>query len=213
MTRGGVPSLRELYTQDYSKAAEWYEIYVREAHPGENYPAPGSFEEKMAHARDFKRLEDIPWPVLVDDLDGTVHRAYGELPNSAYVINAEGRIAFKDQWASAPTLRTALDELRECAGRCAPVAGGVERTMSMLGPMAFGWHAIQRAGNRAVRDLVLKAPPLAAMLYLGHLMQPAIAPAARRTKPVAPQLKTGVMIGVGALLAVFISALALIRRR
>lgn len=213
MTSGGVPSLKALYAEDYSKVANWYGIYVREAHPGENYPAVQSFEEKMAHARDFKRLEDIPWPVLVDDLDGTVHLAYGELPNSAYVINSEGRIAFKDQWASAPNLRTALDELRECAGRCAPVAGGVERTMSVLGPMAYGWHAIRRAGNRAVRDLVLKAPPLAAMLYLGQLVQPWIAPAARRTKPLPREFKFSAMLGVGVLAAFLVVALPLIRRR
>ncbi len=199
MTRGGVPSLTALHGQGYAEVAHWYEVYVREAHPGERYPAPASVAEKRAHARDFQRLEGIPWPVLVDDLAGTVHRAYGELPNAAYVIDAEGRVAFKDQWASAPALRTALDALLERGGRGAPVAGGTGRMPHLAGPMAFGWPAIRRAGDTAVRDVALKAPPLAGMLAGGHLLRPLLAPLARRTRPLPPVLRVGAALAALAL--------------
>ncbi|MGD9889848.1 MAG: hypothetical protein AB7R89_01885 [Dehalococcoidia bacterium] len=185
--------------------AHWFTVYVREAHPGENYPAPSLIGEKRAHAVDLRWLEALPWPVLVDDIDGTVHRAYGELPNSAYVIDAEGRVAFKDQWASAGTLRRALDALRERGGRGAPIAGGVERRPHPLGPMAFGWPAIRRAGSGAVRDVLLKAPPLALMLQLGRALRPGIAPLARRTRP----LPTPVRLAIAVVTAALIGGLAL----
>jgi hypothetical protein len=207
MTRGGVPSLKQLYVdQGYANRAQWYEIYVREAHPGERYPAPDSFETKLAHARNFKRLEEIPWPVLVDDLAGTVHRAYGGLPNAAYVIDAEGRVAFKDQWASASALRRALDAL--ASGDGAPVEGGVERRMHLLGPMAFGWPAIQRGGDRAVREIIRTVPPLAGMLAVGHALKPVLAPLARRARPLTAGVKAASVIS-----AVSLGLLARRRRR
>lgn len=52
-------------------------------------------------------------PMLVDDLEGTVHRAYGALPNMAYVIDRGGRIAYKADWTHAPTLALACEQLLE----------------------------------------------------------------------------------------------------
>ena len=206
MTRGGVPSLRALHAEGYSDAARWFEIYVREAHPGEHYPAPRSLAEKERHAREFRQLERIPWPVLVDDLAGSVHQIYGELPNSAYVIDAAGRIAYKDQWASAPNLKRALDELRALGGTGAPVAGGVDRAMHLLGPTIFGWEAIRRGGRRAIRDTVLKAPPIAAMLFLGQYLAPILSPLARRTRPLP-------ILARAAVLTILLIGLALAIRR
>ncbi len=39
---------------------------------------------------DAQRSEQIPWPALVDDVEGTVHRAYGGLANPTYLIGTEG---------------------------------------------------------------------------------------------------------------------------
>lgn len=196
MTRGGLPSLKQLYADGGAGIARWFQVYTREAHPGAYFPAPTTAAEKAGHARTFKALEDLPWPVLVDDLDGTVHRAFGGLPNSAYLIDADGRIAFKDQWASAATLRGALDALFEQEGRAAPVAGGMERSMHLLGPMAYGWPAIQRAGPPASRDLWRSAPPLALVLWLGRFLRPALAPLANRGRPLPTVLKMAAVLAV-----------------
>ncbi|MDI3341430.1 MAG: TlpA disulfide reductase family protein [Sphaerobacter sp.] len=199
MTRGGIPALKRLYAEGGADAARWFQIVVREAHPGSRVPAPATEAEKIAHARALKELEALPWPVLVDDLGGTVHRAYGGLPNAAYLIDADGRVAFKDQWASAATLRVALDALREHEGRAAPVAGGVERAMHLLGPMAFGWPAIQRAGKPAGRGLWLAAPPLALLLWGGRFLRPILAPLAGRGRPLptAPKLAAALAMAGG----------------
>ena len=86
-------------------------FYTREAHPGDTYPAHRSLEQKLAHARSFRDLFGIARPILVDDLAGTGHRAYGLLPNMVYVIGRGGRVLFRADWTDAATIRHALDYL------------------------------------------------------------------------------------------------------
>ena len=35
---------------------------------------------------------------MVDDLDGTLHHAYGMLPNMVYILDREGRVVYKAMW-------------------------------------------------------------------------------------------------------------------
>ncbi|MFZ5814533.1 MAG: hypothetical protein ACOY93_04445 [Bacillota bacterium] len=50
-------------------------------------------------------------PMLVDDLEGPLHHAYGLLPNMTYIINPRGQIAFRSNWTDADTVRMAIDYL------------------------------------------------------------------------------------------------------
>jgi len=79
-------------------------LYTREAHPGENYPAHRSFEQKLSHARAFKAEFKIERPILVDDLVGTAHKLYGSLPNMTYLIGRSGRVLFRADWTDPPTI-------------------------------------------------------------------------------------------------------------
>ena len=57
---------------------------------------------------------------LVDDVEGTMHRAYGAFPNLVYVINPEGRIAYRLDWSTATTVEAALrnrDKINEVGHR------------------------------------------------------------------------------------------------
>ena len=76
-------------------------IYTREAHPGENVPCHDSFERKLASAKLLAEEAGIGRDILVDDLDGTVHRACGLMPNMTWVIGRGGRVAYKANWTSA----------------------------------------------------------------------------------------------------------------
>lgn len=76
-------------------------IYTREAHPGELIGAHESLEGKLATARKLRDEVGIRRPILVDDLDGTAHHAYGLLPNMNWVIGRGGRILYKSDWTSA----------------------------------------------------------------------------------------------------------------
>ncbi|HWV40259.1 peroxiredoxin family protein [Pseudorhodoplanes sp.] len=86
-------------------------IYVREGHPAENYPAHRSLEQKLSHARDLQRLENVAFPVLVDSLEGTAHHLYGLRPSPVWVINKEGLVVHKSSWLVADELEMVLDHL------------------------------------------------------------------------------------------------------
>ena len=61
---------------------------VRQAHPGPEFPPYERFEQKARDARTYREEDGIPWPVLVDGLEGTVHRAYGGLSDPTYLIDS-----------------------------------------------------------------------------------------------------------------------------
>ena len=83
-------------------------IYTREAHPGENVPGHDSFERKLACAALLRDETGIGRDILVDDLDGTVHHAYGLMPNMTWVIDTGGRVAYKANWTSAANVEAFL---------------------------------------------------------------------------------------------------------
>lgn len=86
-------------------------VYTREAHPGEHFPAHAGLEQKLAHARAFIERYGIARPVLVDDLAGTGHHAYGLLPNMAYLVSRAGRVLFRADWTDAATIEAAITYL------------------------------------------------------------------------------------------------------
>jgi hypothetical protein len=59
----------------------------------------------MAERLQMKRL------MLVDDLEGTVHHAYGRLPNMTYVLKPGGAIVYRASWTDPTTLRLALERI------------------------------------------------------------------------------------------------------
>lgn len=131
-------------------------IYTREAHPGEHYPAHRSIEQKLSHARAFKKEFGIDRPILVDDLVGTGHALYGTLPNMTYLIGRGGKVLFKADWTDAPTIETVLKYVlsararRQEGMRLAPFyAEFVGYRWSDMSKMREG---LARAGQQAVDD-------------------------------------------------------------
>ena len=105
---------------------------MRQAHPGEERGGFANYEEKLDSAREFARLESIPWRVLVDDYDGTTHRVYSrEMADPTFLIDVDGRVAFYNMWTHVPTLKRALDELLARGGR-GVVGLGLERPVAMV---------------------------------------------------------------------------------
>jgi alkyl hydroperoxide reductase subunit AhpC len=89
-----VPALNRLQLEFAEKGFAFLLLYTRESHPAENYGAHESFEQKLSYARELQRLEDINFPIIVDHLDGRIHRAYGVWPNALFVIHKDGRLVF-----------------------------------------------------------------------------------------------------------------------
>ena len=98
--------------QEYAdKGISFVFVYTREAHPGENIPALRSLEQKISHAMTFKQQLGIERPILVDDLTGTGHKAYGELSNMTYLVGQGGRVLFRADWTDPPTIEVSLKYL------------------------------------------------------------------------------------------------------
>ncbi|HVB11266.1 MAG TPA: hypothetical protein VNM16_12990 [Bacillota bacterium] len=86
-------------------------LYTREAHPGEQAPHHTSLEDKLALASRFQARWQIARPILVDDLDGPLHRAYGTLPNMTHIVSPGGRILYRAAWTDAASIEWALEYL------------------------------------------------------------------------------------------------------
>ena len=131
---------------------------MREPHPGEHYGPHQTFEQKLQYARDCSAQDDIRTRLVVDDLDGTMHRAYGMLPNMIYILDREGRVVYKAMWTDHDDLATTLANLvwaEEQQARGIRVKPSyVERQVYV--PATYGEgireRVFERAGPQARRD-------------------------------------------------------------
>jgi hypothetical protein len=154
---GEVPPLTKLHEKYHPKGFEIFIVYVREAHPGENFPHHISFEQKLAHAGKLRDLEKVQIPVLVDDLQGTTHKAYGLLPNMVYLIDREGVVVYKSDWTDGVELDgmcESLIRLDDMRARQVPIIRqGVSERLHWI-PMepALRERVYRRSGEKAIRD-------------------------------------------------------------
>lgn len=154
---GEVPPLTKLREKYRPKGFEFYIVYVREAHPGENFPHHVSFEQKLAHARKLRELERVELPILVDDVSGAAHRAYGLLPNMVYLIERGGTIVYKSNWTDSRDLDgvcEGLVRLDEMKARGVPIIRqGVSERLHWI-PMepAERERIYRRSGEKAIKD-------------------------------------------------------------
>jgi peroxiredoxin len=157
-----VPPFNQLQKDFDDKKISFFLLYTRESHPADNYPAHNSFEQKLAYARDLKRLENIQFPILVDHLDGRIHRAYGVWPNALFVIHKDGRLIFRSNMANHGELRQFLNDL--LAVEKAGAEGRVthlqysERVMPHEADQATHRRVYERAGPKAFEDYWAKRP-------------------------------------------------------
>ena len=138
------------------KGVNFVFLYTREAHPGENYPAHRSFEQKLAHARAFKAEFKTERPILVDDVVGTAHKLYGSLPNMTYLVGRGGRVLFRADWTDPPTIEHAIKYVLNSRAR--------RREGLRLAPfyaefVGYRWNdpakfqeGLARAGQQAIDD-------------------------------------------------------------
>ncbi|HLY66400.1 MAG TPA: redoxin domain-containing protein, partial [Chloroflexota bacterium] len=113
MTAIQLPAMNELWREFGPKGVDFYLVYVKESHPAETYSHHSSMEQKVSYARELQRLEKPAFPMLVDSLDGHIHRNYGQWPVSLFVVHKDGRLVFRSTIAQPVQLRSYLAELME----------------------------------------------------------------------------------------------------
>jgi hypothetical protein len=174
------------------------EVFIRQAHPGPGARPYQLMSDKVDDATRYELEERIPWPVLVDDLAGTVHQAYGGLPDPTYIIDADGRIAFYNFFTHAPTLHRVLVALAEQGNR-GTVLGGLDRTPHGAAAVTDGWRGLRRGKPRSVIDLETTLPLSGATVWLGHQLRPVLAPLALRAEPLPRPVRIGILATAAAL--------------
>lgn len=167
MTASAAEGLRALH-EEVGDAIEFVTVYTREAHPGEFIPQPADLAQKSTHARRLAERDGYNWRVAVDDLDGTLHRQLDGKPNAAFVVDRDGRLAFRSLWTTDfAALRAAIEAVTH------DEAPRRSTSQSMMRPMmrALPWvdETVRRAGRSALRDLWRSAPPMALMARLARI--------------------------------------------
>lgn len=99
--------------RDFVDDVSFLFVYVREAHPDTHpeWPAHKNFEQKYLHAASLRARHNTPRTILIDDLDGPVHRLYGGMPNMSWIVDHAGIVAYKAAWTSEIDLRSGLEEV------------------------------------------------------------------------------------------------------
>lgn len=97
----------------------------------DDFAEPTTIEQRRAAAQAFR--EEVPGaiPVLVDPIGEPAAHAYGDMPNSAFVIDRDGKIAAAMPWA---TVREVDATLAKLTGRAAPVRVVATPSPDVLAP-------------------------------------------------------------------------------
>ena len=173
MTVSSIDELNELQEQLADKINVAL-VYVREAHPGENFPQPHSLAEKAENANKFQGDHGIRFPSIVDDLDGPLHQLLDVLPNSAHLMGSNGEIITQSLWMGDVNWLEDVRELVTSDGAnqdlSAEQSGGQKPfsnkqvSQRMLMPFLKGagymHDTLNKAGSQAYRELVRGAPPV-----------------------------------------------------
>jgi peroxiredoxin len=150
-----IQGMNHLYNRFEDDDVQFLFVYVRESHPGERMPAHRSQEAKIRAAEIFRNEEDLDIPIVVDELDGRVHRKYGELSNATYLIDKSGRVAFRAIWTRPKVVARALQELLDIQDRRdidhAIVMGGEDYSIPLLRGVLHAHRALERGGKDSVR--------------------------------------------------------------
>ncbi len=129
-------------------------LYVREAHPGAKVCQHRSDADKAARASELKEVFQENREILVDDLEGTAHALYGAMPNSVFIIDAEGLIAFRSDWNDVSATGKALTRLQR--GESAAMLRSYFKPANPI----VGKKVFRHAGAGSAKDFFASLPTL-----------------------------------------------------
>jgi hypothetical protein len=103
-----VGDVEKIY-EDYRDRADFLTVYIREAHPTDEWPMrsndsdkddvcytqPKTLGQRVAIANDFARRFNFSLPFGIDDMSNAANDAYAAWPERLYILDASGRISYK----------------------------------------------------------------------------------------------------------------------
>jgi len=152
--RANVEPMRRV--RDRYSGVRFVVLYTREAHPGKHLGPHASLEDKLRRARQLRDGLGEDRELVVDDPSGSLHRAIGGFPNSVHVLDAEGRVVYRAEWASAGAVDEVLGRLT--AGR--PVEWVRPKPLDPRSAPLRALRTAWAAGPDALWDLVKALPAL-----------------------------------------------------
>ena len=93
--------------EDYKDHADFLTVYVREAHPTDEwqmksnlkddvcYAQPKTLAQRVIIANDFTKRFKFPLPFGIDDMSNAADDAYSAWPERIYIIDESGHIAYR----------------------------------------------------------------------------------------------------------------------
>ena len=97
--------MEEIYKR-FRDHAEFFVVYVQEAHPTDGWQTDSnveagvlfrqhqSFEEREEVAATCSIDLHMTLPVLIEEMNNNIDEAYGAAPERLYVIDADGKVAY-----------------------------------------------------------------------------------------------------------------------
>jgi hypothetical protein len=92
---------------DYKEHVDFLTVYVREAHPTDEwqmksnvnedvcYAQPKTLEQRLVIANDFTKRYKYPIEFGIDDMANAADLAYSAWPERLYILDEHGRIAYR----------------------------------------------------------------------------------------------------------------------
>jgi hypothetical protein len=128
-------------------------LYVREAHPGKSRPSHKHAGDKRNNALALRDVDHEGRKILLDDMHGTAHAAYGSFPNSVFIINQNGCVVYTSDWNNPFATGRALAALK--GGK--PAAG---QGMFLPAKPPVAIKTLRDAGAGAAPDFLRSLPAL-----------------------------------------------------
>ena len=167
LTVSSLPDLNRL-EERYGDRVQFLLLQVRQAHPGAELSQPRTQQEKLDHAQLMRDVLGVRWPVLVDDIDGSLHRMLDTMPNSLHIVAASGEILYRTLAAGDAGVE---DAIASVAAGDRPRKEQSQSMLPMLESAGFIHDTLVRAGKGAYTDVIKSAPPMVA-LALGTKLLP-----------------------------------------
>lgn len=95
--------------EKYGKDVAFYAVYIQEAHPSDIwqmksnlkdnviFASPKSLDERASVATSCVRKLGIKFPAVLDGIDNKTEIAYTGWPDRLYLIDRDGRVAYKSK--------------------------------------------------------------------------------------------------------------------
>jgi hypothetical protein len=105
----------EKVREKYQGKVTFIVLYQREAHPGQmnfkDISQPDTYDQRVHLANRTCSELQVATTIVIDDMEDSIRKKYGGLPNSTYIIAKGGVIVHKEPWAKPAGWYKILDKV------------------------------------------------------------------------------------------------------